>query len=384
MADQTNYVAMSDEDFLKEMEANPPAIVDETTSSNEVSESTTENQTNGIEDTSNPATTTTTETETKPDETVTETGVSTENKDDKQSQESTTVTTTEETTNVPASDATPIDYKAFYESVTKEYKANGVVQPGIKDPEKFIQALQMATDYAQKTSAIKPVLRRAKLLDGISDEELTEMLEFKKGNPEVIKKALKQYNIDPVTLDLEQVNYTSHSVVPTETAADFEDTVKTLSQDKELFGRIDEVVFRQWDAKSKEKMLSDNGSMLNALATEIKSGRFDRIMPQVVQAKTFAPAFTLGKSDLDLYVELAEKEALTMQSTQTQTTNSQVAVNTQTQPPKAVDKELEDKRNQASISTTKQSNAKPNYDVTKLSDDEFMKLIDEGAFLNNK
>ena len=66
---------------------------------------------------------------------------------------------------------TEIDYKKFYETVTQDFKASGKVIPGVKEPEKFIKALQMATDYALKTAALKPALKRVKMLDGITDEE---------------------------------------------------------------------------------------------------------------------------------------------------------------------------------------------------------------------
>lgn len=374
-----NLHTLTDDDFLKHMQEQPA-------SSDEV----TPQQSNAIEDTPVTTTTDSTETETKSDETATVTDTSTVVTNNEQSQEPvSTVTPTDETTpatttvtEVPATETAPIDYKAFYESVTQEYKANGQIHPGVKDPEKFIKALQMATDYANKTAALKPVIRKAKLLEGLSDEDLTEMLEFKKGNPEVIKKALKQHNIDPMLVDLENINYQPHSVVPTSEQVEFQTTIDTLAKDQELFSKLDTVVMNQLDEKSKSQVLSGDGSFLKALADEMKIGRFDIVMPMVQQNKLFNPEKFYGMTDLDIYITLAEQYEAAKQATVTPTVPATPV--TQVNPVKAVDPDIEAKRDAASITTTTTNKAKPSYDPAKLSDEEFLKLMEDGALFKTK
>ena len=376
MENQTNVHTLSDDDFLKHMQEQPA-------SSDEV---TPQQSTNAIEDTQVTTTTGSTEPTITTDESVTAPATNTEVTNNEKSQEPvSTVTPTDETTStteVPATETAPIDYKAFYESVTQEYKANGQVHPGVKDPEKFIKALQMATDYANKTAALKPVIRKAKLLEGLSDEDLTEMLEFKKGNPEVIKKALKQHNIDPMLVDLENINYQPHSVVPTSEQVEFQTTIDTLAKDHELFSKLDTVVMNQLDEKSKSQLLSGDGSFLKALAEEMKIGRFDIVMPMVQQNKLFNPEKFYGMTDLDIYITLAEQYEASKQATVTPT----VPANTiaQVNPVKAVDPDIEAKRDAASITTTTTNKAKPSYDPAKLSDEEFLKLMEDGALFKTK
>ena len=376
MENKTNVHTLSDDDFLKHMQEQPA-------SSDEV---TPQQSTNAIEDTQVTTTTGSTEPTITTDESVTAPATNTEVTNNEKSQEPvSTVTTTDETTStteVPATETAPIDYKAFYESVTQEYKANGQVHPGVKDPEKFIKALQMATDYANKTAALKPVMRKAKLLEGLSDEDLTEMLEFKKGNPEVIKKALKQHNIDPMLVDLENINYQPHSVVPTSEQVEFQTTIDTLAKDHELFSKLDTVVMNQLDEKSKSQLLSGDGSFLKALAEEMKIGRFDIVMPMVQQNKLFNPEKFYGMTDLDIYITLAEQYEASKQATVTPT----VPANTiaQVNPVKAVDPDIEAKRDAASITTTTTNKAKPSYDPAKLSDEEFLKLLEDGALFKTK
>ena len=376
MENTTNIHTLSDDDFLKHMQEQPA-------SSDEV---TPQQSTNAIEDTQVTTTTGSTEPTITTDESVTAPATNTEVTNNEQSQEPvSTVTPTDETTStteVPATETAPIDYKAFYESVTQEYKANGQVHPGVKDPEKFIKALQMATDYANKTAALKPIIRKAKLLEGLSDEDLTEMLEFKKGNPEVIKKALKQHNIDPMLVDLENINYQPHSVVPTSEQVEFQTTIDTLAKDHELFSKLDTVVMNQLDEKSKSQLLSGDGSFLKALAEEMKIGRFDTVMPMVQQNKLFNPEKFYGMTDLDIYITLAEQYEASKQATVTPT----VPANTiaQVNPVKAVDPDIEAKRDAASITTTTTNKAKPSYDPAKLSDEEFLKLMEDGALFKTK
>lgn len=377
--DSINTTAMNDEQFMQHMNTVQPV---EEASSNVVPAST---EQSAIEDTqANVTTTSNVDTSTQSDGTVTDTTqTTTVVPSTEQSQEPVTQTTnTDETTQVPASEVSEIDYKAFYEKATQSYKANGQEHPGVKDPEKLIKALQMATDYAHKTAAIKPILRKAKLLDGISDEDLTEMLEFKRGNPEVIKKALKQHNIDPMLVDLENINYQSHSVVPTVEQVDFQNVVETLAKDKVLFDKLDNVIINQLDEKSRTKLLSGDGTYLNAFAEEMSIGRFDIVMPMVQQHKLFYPEQVVGKTDLDIYVELAAKYESTKQAPVTPP--DAVA---QVQPaitPKAVEQEIVAKREAASITTTIANKAKQTYDPTKLSDEEFMKLMQDGALFQSK
>ena len=377
--DSINTSAMNDEQFMQHMNTVQPV---EEASSNAVPAST---EQSAIEDTqTNVTTSSNVDTSIQSDGTVTDTTqTTTVVPSTEQSQEPVTQTTnTDETTQVPASEVSEIDYKAFYEKATQNYKANGQEHPGVKDPEKLIKALQMATDYAHKTAAIKPILRKAKLLDGISDEDLTEMLEFKKGNPEVIKKALKQHNIDPMLVDLDNINYQSHSIVPSVEQVDFQNVVETLAKNKVLFDRLDNVIINQLDEKSRTKLLSGDGTYLNAFAEEMNIGRFDVVMPMVQQHKLFYPEQVVGKTDLDIYVELAAKYEATKQAPVTQP--GVVAQAQSVIQPKAVEQEIVAKREAASITTTTANKAKQTYDPTKLSDEEFMKLMQDGALFQSK
>ena len=281
---------------------------------------------------------------------------------------------------------TGIDYKKFYETVTQDFKASGKVIPGVKEPEKFIKALQMATDYALKTAALKPALKRVKMLDGITDEEFTEMLDFRKRNPEVIKKAIKEANLDPIDLNLEDIQYTPQSKIMSDADYEFKETIEKLSQeDAVAFQRTQNIVLNELDSTSKTTVLS-NPHILSALQSEVASGRFDKIQAQALQLKAFGGYSNVP--DIELYSMIAnemDKQAMASKTAMPSYPVQSGGVNPQganTVQPVSVSKpnpELEDKRVRAGIQPKTSTPVVKKYDPTKLSDEEFMKLLEAGA-----
>ena len=368
-----NALAMSDEDFMRAMESQEDQETTEIIEDTQVTEpEVIEPDTNQENDDSNEDTAVENE----------------EGNANEQSQEveldNTEVSDTdnsEATTEATGSETTEIDYKKFYETVTQDFKASGKVMPGVKEPEKFIKALQMATDYALKTAALKPALKRVKMLDGISDEEFSEMLDFRKRNPEVIKKALKDANLDPIDLDMDQINYVPQQRIPSDAEYEYKEVVEELAKDTE-FTYTRNIVLNELDEKSKEVILTQP-KVLQALHQEVISGRFEQIQAQALHLRTFGDYSHI--SDLDLYAMIAHE--MDKQGIQANPVNSaKGVVNTQVtntvQPKQSISQpnpELEDKRARAGIQPKTSTKVVKKYDPTKLSDEEFMKLLSEGA-----
>ena len=370
-----NALTMSDEDFMRAMESQEDQV------SKEVIEDTQVTDSESIEP----------ETTQENDDSNADTEVNLEEEAKEQSQEvepnntePSDTESTEATTEATEPETTEIDYKAFYESVTKDFKASGKVMPGVKDPEKFIKALQMATDYALKTAAIKPALKRVKLLEDVSDAEFEEMLDFRKRNPEVIKKALKDANLDPIDLDMDQINYVPQQRIPSDAEYEYKEVVEELAKDTE-FTYTRNIVLNELDGKSKEVILTQP-KVLQALHQEVVSGRFEQIQAQALHLKTFGDYSHIP--DLELYAMIAhEMDKQGIHANPANPVNSaKGGVNTQVtntvQPKQSISQpnpELEDKRARAGIQTKVQSKTVKKYDPTKLSDEEFMQLLSDGA-----
>ena len=374
-----NPISMSDEDFMRAMESqenqvNTEVIEDTQVTIPEVTEPDTTQVSDGLP----------VDTQVGNDE-----GNSTEQSQEVEPDNTIVSDTATENTNSTETAPTEVDYKAFYESVTKDFKAAGKVMPGVKDPDKFIKALQMATDYALKTAALKPVLKKAKMLEDVTDEEFSEMLDFRKRNPEVIKKALKEAQLDPLDLDLEDIQYTPQSKIMSDADYEFKETIEKLSrEDAVAFQRTQNIVLNELDSTSKTTVLS-NPHILSALQSEVASGRFEKIQAQALQLKAFGGYNNVP--DIELYSYIAsemDKQALQKQGVQNNLTagevNSPVTNTVQTKPSvSVVDPELEDKRARAGIQIKPTTPVVKKYDPTKLSDEEFMKLLSEGAeFIN--
>ena len=135
-----NALQMNDEDFMRAMESHEDQV------QTEIIEDTQVNESENIEPDTTQAS----------DDLIEDTAVNTTEEVNQQSQEvepnNTIVSDTESTeedetsqTESTEPETTEIDYKKFYETVTQDFKASGKIIPGVKDPEKFVKALQMAT-----------------------------------------------------------------------------------------------------------------------------------------------------------------------------------------------------------------------------------------------
>lgn len=369
-----NALQMNDEDFMRAMESHEDQVQTEIIEDTQVVDpSNVETDTTHENDGSNE--------DTGVNVTNDETNQPSQEVDENNSNSDTVPEVTPTSKEKQETEPTEIDYKKFYETVTQDFKASGKVIPGVKEPEKFIKALQMATDYALKTAALKPALKRVKMLDGITDEEFTEMLDFRKRNPEVIKKAIKEANLDPIDLDLDNIQYTPQSKIMSDADYEFKDTIEKLSQeDTVAFQRTQNIVLNELDSSSKTTVLS-NPHILAALQSEVASGRFDKIQAQALQLKAFGGYNNVP--DIELYSMIAnemDKQAMASNPVQSGGMNPQVANTVQTKP--SVSKpnpELEDKRTRAGIQPKTSTPVVKKYDPTKLSDEEFMKLLEAGA-----
>ena len=369
-----NALQMNDEDFMRAMESHEDQV------QTEIIEDTQVNESENIEPDTTQAS----------DDLIEDTAVNTTDEVNQPSQEVdennpnsdtvTEVTHTNENVEQQETETTEIDYKKFYETVTQDFKASGKVIPGVKEPEKFIKALQMATDYALKTAALKPALKRVKMLDGITDEEFSEMLDFRKRNPEVIKKALKEAQLDPLDLDLEDIQYTPQSKIMSDADYEFKETIEKLSQeDAVAFQRTQNIVLNELDSSSKTTVLS-NPHILAALQSEVASGRFEKIQAQALQLKAFGGYNDVP--DIELYSYIAnemDKQAMVSNPVQSGGMNPQVANTVQPNSVSKPNPELEDKRVRAGIQPKTSTPVAKKYDPTKLSDEEFMKLLETGA-----
>ncbi len=263
-----------------------------------------------------------------------------------------------------------VDYKKFYEEATADYKANGKIMPGIREPKDLITALQMASNYAQKTAALKPGLKRVKMLKDVSDDQLNEMLDFNARNPDVIKKAMKDAELDPLDIDIdEEMDYTptDHSIPDSQ--MEFEEIVGKIENTPE-FQTTSKVVTEDWDDASRDAMY-DNPKLIVGLNEEIKMGRFGEVSALMDQARTLGK--DNGLNDLELY------QSIVTQLTSNGWKPKPIYQDEHQKQAESNNPELIAQRQQAGIQPRKKANTNKQYDPVTMSDEEFMKLFESGA-----
>jgi len=303
--------------------------------------------------------------ETNDDETDDESQSDDTDKDDDEDSNTDTDEDTQETDDT--------DYKAFFEEVTQDYKANGKTMPGIKNPKDFITALQQASNYALKTTAIKPHMARIKMLKDVTDAELNEMMDFRNRDPELIKKALVDAKLDPMEIDLDaKSEYAAKDHTVTQAEVEFDDMVDSIKGNA-TYGKTSDVVTKGWDEKSRQAMLNEP-RLIAALNEEMEMGRYDTIQGMIDQNRL------LGKnkemSDLEMYQEIAT----TMNAEEDkQEQVAEVKPKSKVEDPAKVAERKAEKQKAGIVSKKKPKRTAKKYDPAKLSDDEFEKLMSDGA-----
>jgi len=213
--------------------------------------------------------------------------------------------------NTQNSEEDTYDYKASYTTLMAPIKANGQ-EMQIKSPEDARRLIQMGLNYDDKMVAIKPVrlagkaLERAGIIkDGVIDEDaLNRMIDFNNGDIEVMKARLKELDINPLDLDVEDVNYQAQDHMVSEHSIELDDIQREL----DTRGSTEKVVnaLNSMDAGSKE-FFSENPQRLLNLEQDITNGVFDEIYGNVLYEKRMGRLG--GKSDIEAYIEFAQSRA---------------------------------------------------------------------------
>lgn len=289
--------------------------------------------------------------------------------DDRDSTESDEDTETEESDDTSESDK-DVDYSAFYSKVMKPFKANGkMITP--ESEEDVVSLMQMGANYVKKMETIKPALKVLSSLEKneIDNDELNHLIDLKNKNPEAIKKFLKDAEIDPSELDLEEEsNYKPSNNLVSDEEAVFNDTVKEI-QDSPYFDETKKIVTETWDKESRERLLK-NPELLKKLNEELELERFDKVQSIVDRERIFGRLKDVN--DLDAYIMTVSK------LTQEEQPND--SKQTDTKSPSKTEKKVTQVNKTGNKKGAKPTPTKSKAKSVKYTDDEILNMSDE-AFL---
>ena len=283
----------------------------------------------------------------------------------------------EETEEEPADAA-----KDFYEKVTAPFKANGQ-QMQIKEPEDVIRLMQMGANYNKKMAGLKPVMKVAKMLERnklLDEERISFLIDLDKKDPTAIAKLLKDSDLDPMDLDLEEgTKYKpsdKYSIDERELALD---SVIDEIRDTETYPKTLDVVSNQWDDASRN-IVANTPELLKVINDHMSNGIYDLISTEVAKERTLGRLN--GVSDIDAYRQIGDtinsKGGFDHLFKQEQRPQPKPKKNPPSPKSTTSNDERKAKRRAASPTKPAPSSSKTqDFNPLALSDDEFMKQFDD-------
>jgi hypothetical protein len=180
-------------------------------------------------------------------------------------------------------------YKKFYETVANaEFKANGKKVKGFTDPEKIIQAQQMAYGFSDKMAAFKqyrPYMASLKDRGMLEDpSKFNFVMDLLDGDPEALKQHMQSLKVDPLDLDMDSVVYSGKNHITSQEQLILEDTLEK-AKDFGVEEKLRETIGKQWDQESFNEFLTVP-SVRNDLLEHMSTGAFDLVQERIREMKT--------------------------------------------------------------------------------------------------
>lgn len=177
-----------------------------------------------------------------------------------------------------------VNYKEFYEKVAlAKFTANGREVEGFKNPEDLIRAQQMLHGYSDKMKVFKEYKKFLKPLEerGIVNDpdKFNLAMSLLDGDPEAIKKVLKEKNIDPLELDLDDIKYVPKSKLPSDAQLLIEETYEQ-AENLGVGSKFNKVISKDWDLPSLQEFVS-NGAVRADLLQHLKDGTYDIVQNEI-------------------------------------------------------------------------------------------------------
>jgi len=192
------------------------------------------------------------------------------------------------------------DWKVQYEALMAPFKASGRTVK-VESPDDLRRLAQMGYDYTNKMREMKPHLRILKTLEHnnlLEPKKINFAIDLMKGNPEAIKKFLKDSEIDPIELDLMDgapYEATDHQV--SEQQVELDEVLDSI-KGTDSFARTAQVITKEWDKPSQD-VLMGIPSLIGVINEHMEKGFYDQIANKVQYERSMGRL--KGLTDLDAY-----------------------------------------------------------------------------------
>ena len=178
-------------------------------------------------------------------------------------------------------------FENFYNEVTSEFMANGKKVKGFTDPKKIIESQQMAAGFSDKMagfSKYKPFMNTLKdkgMLD--SPEKFNLAMNLLDGDQEAIKQHIKNLEIDPFEMDMENINYEGKNQVSSNLEIAYDDILESAKA-QHVDQQVQQVISKDWDNNSVIELLEDPQSSAD-LVNHISTGAYDVVQERIAEKK---------------------------------------------------------------------------------------------------
>lgn len=298
---------------------------------------------------------------------------------------------TEKSTNQKKAEKEPVadtvDFKSFYDTIMKPFKANGkLIAP--KSPEEAIQLMQMGANYTRKMQDLVPARKAVMTLEnnglmvnGVLDEgKLSYLIDLDKKNPEAIKRLIKESGFDAMGYDPDDKDgYTPHgNHIVSDSQVVFKAALDDVSSTDEGIKTLQEIN-ANWDQASKD-VLFNNPDVVRIINDQRASGIYDKIVDEINHQRTvggigqsvpFIQAYRLVGDQMQSRGEFNQQASKEVPATQ-QPNKQPIAVRAEA--PKV---QVNNSEQVAAAASTRAQNksAKVQSNPLALSDEDFMKQM---------
>jgi len=192
---------------------------------------------------------------------------------------------------------------------------------------------------------------------GLSDKDLYLLVEARKGNKQAIAKLLKETNIDPYDLDLEDESIDEYK--PKEYKVDpkimeVKSIIDDAKKDDHVFKTFDYILNKEFSEKDRVTAFEDP-ELLGFIKDTVKDGIFDKIAPNYTKRKI------MGENAISAYINAFKDYTAEVEKLTTKTVNKVQEEN----------KTKVEKRKKASIGNKKNVTKTDKKSINDMTDEEF-------------
>ena len=291
--------------------------------------------------------------------------------------------TTEDAKEGQVPQAEEIDYKGFYEALTKPFVANGK-EVQVTNPEDITRLMQQGAGFHKKMEALKPMRRINKLLEDnnlLDENQLNYLIDIHNKKPEAIAKLIKDTGIDLYEFDVEQGdNYVPQQRAVSEESTILQEVLDDLKLNSPTYDETINVLGNLWDAPSRQ-VLAQHPELIRIIDSQVQDGTYAKISQAVEYQRMLGNL--RGVSDIQAYKQVGEMIFGTGQQQQAPQPQAQQPL---TQPRPAVPQQqpvastqpnnsADQRRKAAAAPRSNTSAPKPAIDYYALSDEELLKVV---------